>query len=137
MDDEVRVDNTGVDTVVDKNGFEIAVIGMAGRFPGAANIDRYWDNLCNSVESISTFTDEEVLASGIDPNLLRSPDYVKAAGLLEGTEMFDATFFRCSPNEAKTMAPQHRLLLECAYEALQHAGCDAQRYHGAIGVFAG
>ena len=137
MDEKAVNEIFDADTVANENGLEIAVIGLAGRFPGAADINRFWENLQNGVESIATLSDEELQASGFDPDLLRSPNYVKAAGLLEGTEMFDASFFRCSPREAKTMAPQHRILLECAYEALQHAGCDAQRYPGAIGVFAG
>jgi acyl transferase domain-containing protein len=130
-------DMLDADGAADENGFEVAVIGMAGRFPGATNVNQFWENLCNGVESISTFTDDEVLASGLDPDLLRHPDFVPALGLLEGIEMFDAAFFKYSPREAKTMAPQHRVMLECAYEALQHAGYDAQRYAGAIGVFAG
>ncbi len=134
LDDKALYD---AEIEADLNGFEIAVIGMSGRFPGASNIDIFWDNLRNGIESISTFTDDELLNVGVAPNLLRSPDYVKAGGVLDGIDMFDASFFKYSPREAKTMDPQHRLFLESAYEALQHAGYDPQRYRRSIGVFAG
>ena len=120
------------DGAADENGFEVAVIGMAGRFPGAANVNQFWENLCNGVESISFYTDDEVLASGVDPHLLRNPDFVPALGLLQGTEMFDAAFFRYSPREAETMAPQPRVMLECAYEALQHAGMTSGDIEGVV-----
>ncbi len=100
----------------------IAIIGMAGRFPGARNIDQYRQNLENGVESITFFSDEELLAQGIPPSRLANPHYVKAAPLLPDSEMFDAALFQYSPSEAELMDPQHRLLLECAWEALENAG---------------
>jgi len=115
----------------------IAIIGMAGRFPGAKSIDEFWQNLWNGVESIAFFSDEELRASGIDPVLLGDPNYVKAYGVLEGVELFDASLFGLRPREAEIMDPQHRLFLECAWEALESAGYDSARYDGAIGVYAG
>ncbi|AUB43298.1 Non-ribosomal peptide synthetase component F (plasmid) [Nostoc flagelliforme CCNUN1] len=115
----------------------IAIIGMTGRFPGANNVDKFWQNLINGIESITFFTDEELIASGVDPDLLNSPNYVKAKGVLENIEMFDALFFGFTPKEAELMDPQHRLFLECAWEALENAGYDSEAYDGRIGVYAG
>src|SRR5512135_2469714 len=95
----------------------IAVIGMAGRFPGAKNVQEFWRNLCNGVESISFFSDEELIAAGNDPAQVRMPNYVKARGVLGDTDIFDAGFFGLHPREASLMDPQHRLFLECAWEA--------------------
>jgi acyl transferase domain-containing protein len=125
------------DDLLKDDNLDIAIIGMAGRFPGAKNIDEYWDNLRLGVESISFFSDEELLAAGVDPAVLTAPNYVKAAPLLNDVDLFDASFFGYLPKEAQFMDPQHRLFLECAWEALEHAGYDAEKYKGAIGVFAG
>ncbi len=114
----------------------VAVIGMTGRFPGAANLDQLWRNLCNSVESITFFTPEE-LGPGIDHHLRNDPDYIRARGLIEGAELFDAAFFGINPLEAKVMDPQQRVFLELAQQALENAGYDPERYKGRIGVFAG
>ena len=114
----------------------VAIIGMTGRFPGAANLDQLWRNLCNSVESISFFTPEE-LGPGIDENLRYDPDYIRARGLIEDADLFDAAFFGISPLEAKVMDPQQRVFLELAHHALENAGYDPERYKGRIGVFAG
>jgi phthiocerol/phenolphthiocerol synthesis type-I polyketide synthase E len=116
---------------------EIAIIGMAGRFPGARNIDEFWQNLRDGVESIAFFTSEELAASGVDPELLKDPSYVNAAGLLEEADSFDASFFGYSPREAEIMDPQHRIILECAWTAMEHAGYDPEWYDGLIGVFGG
>lgn len=116
---------------------EIAVIGLACRFPGAQNSDQFWSNLRDGVESISRFTDEELLASGIAPSVLRLPNYVKAGGVLPGIDLFDAGFFGMSRREAEMTDPQQRVFLEVAWEGLENAGYDPQRYEGSIGVFAG
>ncbi|EDX86159.1 KR domain family [Synechococcus sp. PCC 7335] len=116
---------------------DIAIIGMAGRFPGAPNLDAFWQNLKDGVESITFFTDEEMLAAGIDPALLQHPNYVNASPTLEEIDYFDANFFGYSPKEARLMDPQQRLLLECAWESLEAAGYDPLTYEGAIGLFAG
>lgn len=116
---------------------DIAVVGMAGRFPGARTISQYWDNLRNGVESLTTFTDEELLAAGVSPAMLDNPNYVKRGAVLPDMEMFDAPFFGFSPREASIMDPQHRHFLECAWEALEDAGHVPSRFPGAIGVFGG
>ena len=119
------------------SGLEIAVIGMAGRFPGARDVAAFWQNLQNGVESVAFFTDQELAAAGIDAAVLRDPNYVKARAVLEDIEWFDATFFGITPREAEIMDPQHRLFLECAWEAMEHAGYTSEAYPGAIGVYAG
>ncbi|MEH2121093.1 type I polyketide synthase [Nostoc sp.] len=116
---------------------EIAIIGMAGRFPGAKNVDIFWQNIRDGVESISFFTDEELVSAGIDLTLLNDPLYVKAGGVLENTELFDASFFSFSPREAEITDPQHRLFIECVWSALENAGYDSQTYSGQISLFAG
>ncbi|HLM55240.1 MAG TPA: amino acid adenylation domain-containing protein [Pyrinomonadaceae bacterium] len=116
---------------------DIAVIGMSGRFPGARGVEQFWENLRAGVESVSFFSDEELIAAGVDPALVARPDYVKAGVVLEDVEQFDASFFGYSPREAEVMDPQHRLFLECAWEALERAGHDPERDGGPVGVFAG
>lgn len=119
------------------DGSEIAIIGLSGRFPGAPNVDTFWQNLCNGVESIAFFSAQELLEVGVDPLLIQDSRYVKAASLLDGVDLFDAAFFGINHREAEMTDPQHRLLLECAWEALENAGYDPHRYPGAIGVYAG
>ncbi len=126
-----------VSAVRSEEGEEIAIIGMAGRFPGAGDVDAFWRNIRDGVESITFFSDEELLAEGESPDRLNHPDYVKAGGVLEGIELFDANFFGCPPREVELMDPQHRLFLECVVEALENAGCAPDRFDGAIGVYAG
>ena len=116
---------------------DIAVIGMAGRFPQARDIEELWRNLVAGVEAITFFSDEELLAAGVDAAELRSLTYVKAKPFLEGADLFDAGFFGYSPREAELTDPQQRVFLECAWEALESAGYDAQRFRGPIGLFAG
>ncbi len=116
---------------------DIAVIGMSGRFPGASTVEQFWQNLCEGKESITTFTDEELLAAGVDPEELNNPDYVKARPVLDQIDQFDANFFGYSPREAELTDPQHRLFLECSWEAMEQAGYNSQTYEGLIGVFGG
>src|SRR5687767_8688234 len=120
-----------------QNGLEIAIIGMAGRFPKAKNIDEFWHNLLNGIECISFFTDQELSDFGIDKDTIGNPDYVKARPVLEDADRFDASFFGISPREAELMDPQQRIFLECAWEALENAGYDSEQYEGLIGVYAG
>jgi acyl transferase domain-containing protein len=117
--------------------YDIAIIGMAGRFPGARNVEEFWRNLRDGVESISFFSDEELLRRGVEPALLGDANYVKAGAVIEDAELFDAAFFNFTPREAEMMDPQHRLFLEHAWQALETAGYEAERYAGRIGVFAG
>src|ERR1043165_9933989 len=83
----------------------IAIVGMAGRFPGAADIHEFWRNLREGVESISFLTREELAASGVEPALLNDPRLIPAGGVLEGVELFDASFFGFGPREAEAMDP--------------------------------
>jgi acyl transferase domain-containing protein/acyl carrier protein len=115
----------------------IAIVGMSGRFPGARSLAEFWRNLRDGVESISFFTAEELVAEGIEPAVAEDPAYVRAKGVIEGVEMFDAAFFGFTPREAALMDPQHRLLLECAWEALEDAGCDPARFPGRAAVYVG
>jgi len=115
----------------------IAIVGLAGRFPGAKNVEEFWQNLKNGIESISLFSEQELQASGIDPKLIDNPNYIKAKGILEDIELFDAAFFGFSAKEAAITDPQQRLFLECAIEALENAGYNPETYTGAIGVYAG
>jgi amino acid adenylation domain-containing protein len=120
----------------DSNSEGIAIIGMVGKFPGANNVDEFWQNICNGVESHTLFKDEE-----IDPSenreLRSEPNYVKAKGIVEGAELFDASFFGISPREAEVMDPQARVFLELAYEALENVGYTAASFLGQIGLYAG
>ncbi len=116
---------------------EIAIIGMGGRFPGAANPDQLWQHLKERVESIRHFTEEELIAAGNDPELVANPNYVKAQGIVGDVELFDAGFFGYNPRSAELTDPQHRVFLECAWEAMESAGYDTERYPGRVGVFAG
>ena len=115
----------------------IAIIGMAGRFPGAGNPDELWENLRAGVESVRFFSGEDLLAAGVDPELLENPLYVRAGSVIDDIDLFDAALFGYSPREAEVMDPQQRIFLECAWEALESAACDPHRYPGRIGVFAG
>jgi acyl transferase domain-containing protein/acyl carrier protein len=115
----------------------IAVIGMSCRVPGASNIDEFWRNLCAGRESIRPLSDDELLAAGLDPEDLANPRLVRAGALVDGFDEFDAAFFGITAREAEVMDPQHRLFLESAVHALEHAGYDPERYDGAIGVFGG
>jgi acyl transferase domain-containing protein len=125
------------DSYAEGGGSEVAVVGMAGRFPGAANIPEFWRNLREGVESVTFFTDEEAAARGLTRELRESRKYVNAAPVLDGVELFDSAFFGYTPREAEIMDPQHRLFLECAWEALENAGYDSERCRGEIGVFGG
>ncbi len=112
---------------------------MNGRFPGAPDVDVFWENLRAGVESISQFTEEELIEAGADPRLVRDPAYVKSRPTLptEAVEKFDALFFGYSPRDAELTDPQHRLFLETAWEALELAGYNPSGYDGLIGVFGG
>jgi acyl transferase domain-containing protein len=119
-----------------QTGLEIAIIGMAGRFPGAKTVGEFWRNLRDGIESISEFSDAELIAAGVDPALLGHPNYVKAGTVLDDIELFDAAFFGYTPREAEILSPQHRCFLECAHEALENASYNPQTYKSPIGVYA-
>ncbi len=115
----------------------IAIIGMACRFPGAGSVEAFWNNLRDGVESISFFSPEELRSARVDAGKAADPNYVRAGAVVEGADLFDASFFGISTREAEIMDPQHRLFLECAWEALEDAGYDASRLQGQVGVYAG
>ena len=116
---------------------DIAIIGMAARLPGAPNVAAFWSNLCAGVEAIRDISEDELVLSGINPSVWNRENYVRKAAFPENVEFFDAHFFGLTPGEAAIIDPQHRLLLECAYEALEDAGQDPDRYPGSVAVFAG
>ena len=118
-------------------GPSIAVVGMAGRFPGARNLTEFWRNLRDGVESISILRDDQLIAAGATVAELKDPDYVRAAAILEDVDRFDAAFFGLSPRDAAIMDPQHRHFLECAWEALENAGWSVDEFAGRVGVYAG
>ncbi|ABB75128.1 Acyl transferase domain-containing protein [Nitrosospira multiformis ATCC 25196] len=121
----------------ERDDIDIAIIGMAGRFPGADNVDTFWRNLQDGVESVTFFTDEELLARGISRKTLEDPHYIKAGAELPGVDLFDASFFGYTPREAAETDPQHRLFLEVAWQALEDAGYDASNCRVPVGVYAG
>src|SRR5580692_7701750 len=100
----------------------IAIVGMACRFPGAPDVTTFWRNLREGVESIHVFSESELRAAGVSADLFRRAGYVPAHGRVDGVEEFDAEFFGIAPSDAAIMDPQHRVFLECAWEAIEHAG---------------
>ena len=113
----------------------IAVVGMAGRFPGADSVSAFWDNLRRGEESIVTLSEEHLLAAGIGEKVLANHAYVRRAALLDGIEEFDADFFGFTPLAARTMDPQHRLFLQCVWHALEDGGYDPADIDGSVGVY--
>jgi amino acid adenylation domain-containing protein len=115
----------------------VAVVGMACRVPGAADLEAFWRNLRAGVESVHRFSAEELAAAGVDAATLASGAYVRARGVLDGIDHFDAPFFGFSRREAEILDPQQRLFLENAWHALEHAGLDPTTFEGRVGCFAG
>ena len=113
---------------------DVAIIGLSCRLPGAATAEEFWTNLCNGVESITFFSDQELASAGVAPSLIADSNYVKAAAMLRDVEMFDASFFGYSPKDAALMDPQQRLFLEVCWEAFENAGYDPTAYPGRVGV---
>ncbi|MFC0031668.1 type I polyketide synthase [Micromonospora chaiyaphumensis] len=118
-------------------GLEIAIVGMACRLPGADGPDQFWRNLRDGVESISHFEAAELAGAGVPEQALADPGYVRAQAVLPDSDRFDAAFFGINPKEADLMDPQQRVLLECAWTALEDAGYDPDRVDGPVGVYAG
>ena len=116
---------------------DIAIVGMAGRFPGASDINTFWKNILSKTDCITHFEDSDLAAAGIDAEMINNPLYVKAFGVLEHVARFDNSFFGMSPAEAEVTDPQRRIFLECTWEALENAGCDPQNFKGPIGLFCG
>lgn len=115
----------------------IAIIGMSARFPGAHNVDEFWSNVRDGVESLDRLSEDELLAKGVPESLIKNPNYIPVSGSLPEVEMFDAGYFGFSPKDAAITDPQHRHFLECAVEAFESAGHSTHRFDGSIGVFAG
>src|ERR1700730_1028153 len=116
----------------------IAIVGMAGRFPGAESVEEFWANLVAGRETISFFEDTELAASGLDAaELKRRGQYVSARGVLKDADCFDAAVFGVNPKEAGAMDPQQRVVVEACWAALQRAGYAPDKMPGPVGVFAG
>lgn len=115
----------------------IAVVGMACRYPGAADVREFWGMLRDGVEGITHFDSDDLVAKGADPDLVRRPEFVPAKGVLEGAQNFDWPFFRYNRADAANIDPQQRVFLECASTAIDDAGIDPGRFSGRIGVYAG
>jgi acyl transferase domain-containing protein/acyl carrier protein len=115
----------------------VAVIGMAGRFPGSPDVDAFWRNLRDGVEGITHFTEDELREEGVSDALLARPEYVRARGAVDGVDRFDASFFNYRARDAELMDPQIRFFLEACWEAMESAGYDTAEYPGSVGVYGG
>lgn len=113
----------------------IAVVGMAGRFPGANSVSAFWDNLRRGEESITTLSEDTLRAAGVGDEVLANPAYVRRAPIVDGIDEFDAEFFGFPPQFARMLDPQHRLFLQCAWHALEDSGCDPALFDGSVGVY--
>ncbi|MBC7862843.1 MAG: SDR family NAD(P)-dependent oxidoreductase [Bacteroidia bacterium] len=118
-------------------GFEIAITGIACRFPGAKNWSEFWENLVNEKESVNFLSDEELLNLGVEETTFKNKNYVRVTSALKDKNNFDSAFFDYTPNEARLMNPEHRFFHECVWEALEDAGYDPDRVSGPIGLYAG
>lgn len=123
--------------VVAYSDMPVAIVGMAGRFPGAANIAALWSLVAGGESGLTLFSDEELRAHGLAADKLKQANYIKAKGVIDDHEWFDADFFGYTPNDAERMDPQIRLLHQCCWQTLEHAGCDPVTFAGAIGLYAG
>lgn len=135
ISDEIKENKTPQKIMTQSN--EIAVVGMAGRFPGANTLKQFWENLTQGVESITLFTEKDLQATGVTPSTYEKHNYVKARGIIEGVEYFDASFFDYTAKEIELMDPQLRILHECVWEALEDAGYTSDEYEGLIGLYTG
>ncbi|WP_439380777.1 type I polyketide synthase [Amycolatopsis lexingtonensis] len=117
-------------------GLEIAVVGMAGRFPGAGSVGRFWENVLDGGEQVTTFTAEESIAAGVAPEVARRPDYRHVHGVLDGVEHFDNGLFGYTPRDSALLDPQQRIFLECAWAAMEDAGYAPRTEGAPVGVYA-
>ena len=124
-----------MDSEMDSN--DIAIIGMACRFPGAQSPDQYWSNLKAGQEAVTKLSDEKLREAGVAERDIEDPNYVKSGMFLKDMECFDAGFFGFNPQEARIMDPQHRHFLECAWETFEDAGYVPGEFDGSVGVYAG
>ncbi|VBA62410.1 amino acid adenylation domain-containing protein [Mycobacterium attenuatum] len=130
-----RAGQADCDTARSTGGF--AIVGMACRVPGAENIDEFWNLIAGAERSIRELSDAELLSAGESPERIADPRYVRSAAVLQDIEYFDAELFGMSPREAEVTDPQHRLLLETAHQALDHAGYGSTKHRPRCGVFVG
>ena len=115
----------------------IAVVGLAGRFPESPDLVAFWDNLRQGRDCLRTFTEDDLEALGIPPEIYRRDSFVPRGTVLPERDGFDARFFGYTPNQASVMDPQARIFLETCYEALEAAGYDPFDVGQPVGVFAG
>lgn len=120
-----------------KTGLEIAIIGIACRFPGANNHNEFWQNLLDGKESVTELNDELLLGEGISEEIFKSKNYIKSASILDNIKFFDAEFFGITPREAELTDPQQRILMEVIWEALEDSGYNPYNYQNKIALFAG
>ena len=113
----------------------VAIVGMAVRLPGAPDLESYWDLLRNGRDAIHFFTDEELADANISPERRNQPGFVASRGYLPDADQFDANFFGISPREAALIDPQHRVMMEVAWHAMEHAGYDPEQWEGNCAVF--
>ncbi|HEV8299000.1 MAG TPA: polyketide synthase, partial [Acidimicrobiales bacterium] len=116
---------------------DIAIVGMSGRFPGAPDVDALWRHVRDGEDCLVDLDPEALIAAGLPSSVAHAPDYVRRTGIVDGVDQFDPGFFGIGKRDAAIMDPQHRLLLECAWEAIESSGHAPERFEGAIGVFAG
>lgn len=115
----------------------VVIVGLAGRFPGARDLDEFWKNVRGGIEVLETFSDADLAAAAVPTALREHPQYVRRGTALADADSFDAAFFGLSPREAQILDPQQRMFLECAWEALEHAGYAPDAIDAAVGVYAG
>lgn len=137
MNNTDQMENIIVDNKNDDHLNHIAVVGMSGRFPSAKNVTEFWQSLIEGRQSSVDLSDEELLASGVPQHLINDKDFVKKAYVVDDVDQFDADFFQFTTKDAQITDPQHRVLLECCYEAFEQAGYSTQKYEGLVGVYAG
>jgi acyl transferase domain-containing protein/NAD(P)-dependent dehydrogenase (short-subunit alcohol dehydrogenase family) len=137
MSDAQIVDSSD-SSAEESSTFDIAVTGLALRFPGASTPDEFWRNLITGTSSIRRFTDQELSDSGVTPDVLGDPRYVPVSGYLAGAGAFDTDLFGIPRAESRVIDPQHRLFLECAWDAIEDAGYDPRRLGGSrVGCYGG
>ncbi|WP_340539817.1 type I polyketide synthase [Nocardioides sp. GXZ039] len=115
----------------------VAIVGMSGRFPGSDGVAEFWQHLCAGQPGLRELDDQSLLDAGASPSQLADPHYVRWSGAVANPDLFDAALFGINPREAALMDPQHRMFLECSWEALESSGHCPTDAPGQVGVFAG
>lgn len=122
---------------MNRTGMEVAIIGVAGRFPKSQNVEAFWNNLLEGKDCITHFSKQELLEGSIDKSLVNDPNYVPARGYLEGIENFDANYFDLSSQDVMFMDPQVRLFIELVNEAFENAAINPQKLKSSVGLYGG